>query len=38
VAGKIYRVQISRALVIEELGGEPACMMNEFETDFFPPE
>jgi len=37
VAGKIYRVQISRALPLEELGGEPACMMNEFEADFFPP-
>ncbi len=38
VAGKIYRVQISRALSLEALGGEPACMMNEFEADFFPPE
>jgi CelD/BcsL family acetyltransferase involved in cellulose biosynthesis len=38
VAGKIYRVQISRALPLEALGGEPACMMNEFEEDFFPRE
>ena len=37
VPGKIYRVQVSRRLTIEELGGEPACMMNEFEADFFPP-
>jgi len=37
VPGKIYRVQISRRLTVEELGGEPACLMNEFETDFFPP-
>jgi len=36
VAGKIYRVQISRALSVSELGGEPACLMNEFEADFFP--
>ena len=37
VPGKIYRLQISRRLTIEELGGEPACLMNEFEADFFPP-
>ena len=37
VPGKIYRVQISRRLTVEELGGEPACLMNEFEADFFPP-
>ncbi len=36
VAGKIYRVQVSRALPLEQLGGEPACLMNEFEADFFP--
>lgn len=36
VPGKIYRVQISRALAVEELGGSPACLMNEFEADFFP--
>ncbi len=36
VAGKIYRVQISRQLDVETLGGEPACRMNEFEADFFP--
>lgn len=36
VAGKIYRVQVARALPLEALGGEPACMMNEFEADFFP--
>jgi CelD/BcsL family acetyltransferase involved in cellulose biosynthesis len=36
VAGQIYRLQIGRALPLEELGGEPACMMNEFEADFFP--
>jgi CelD/BcsL family acetyltransferase involved in cellulose biosynthesis len=38
VAGKIYRVQISRRLSLEELGGELACLMNEFEADFFPPD
>jgi CelD/BcsL family acetyltransferase involved in cellulose biosynthesis len=38
VAGKIYRVQVARALPLEALGGEPACMMNEFEADFFPPQ
>ena len=38
VAGKIYRVQVGRALPVEELGGAPACMMNEFEADFFPKE
>ena len=38
VAGKIYRLQVGRALPLEELGGSPACMMNEFETDFFPAE
>jgi CelD/BcsL family acetyltransferase involved in cellulose biosynthesis len=37
VAGQIYRLQISRALPLEALGGEPACLMNEFEADFFPP-
>jgi CelD/BcsL family acetyltransferase involved in cellulose biosynthesis len=37
VAGKIYRVQISRELSLEALGGEPACVMNELEADFFPP-
>jgi CelD/BcsL family acetyltransferase involved in cellulose biosynthesis len=37
VAGKIYRVQLSRRLSLEELGGAPACLMNEFEADFFPP-
>ncbi len=36
VAGKIYRLQASRAAPLEVLGGEPACMMNEFEADFFP--
>jgi CelD/BcsL family acetyltransferase involved in cellulose biosynthesis len=36
VAGKIYRVQAGRALPVEELGGSPACLMNEFEADFFP--
>jgi CelD/BcsL family acetyltransferase involved in cellulose biosynthesis len=36
VAGKIYRLQASRAAPLEALGGEPACMMNEFEADFFP--
>lgn len=36
VAGKIYRVQMARALPLEALGGEPACLMNEFEADFFP--
>jgi CelD/BcsL family acetyltransferase involved in cellulose biosynthesis len=38
VAGKIYRVQVGRVLPLEELGGSPACMMNEFEADFFPAE
>jgi CelD/BcsL family acetyltransferase involved in cellulose biosynthesis len=37
VAGKIYRVQISRQLDESALGGEPPCLMNEFEADFFPP-
>ena len=37
VAGQIYRVQVSRTLGPETLGGEPACLMNEFEADFFPP-
>jgi CelD/BcsL family acetyltransferase involved in cellulose biosynthesis len=37
VAGKIYRVQISRDLPIGALGGEPASLRNEFEADFFPP-
>lgn len=36
VAGKIYRLQIGRTLPLEALGGEAACMMNEFEADFFP--
>jgi CelD/BcsL family acetyltransferase involved in cellulose biosynthesis len=36
VAGKIYRVQAGRALPVEALGGSPACLMNEFEADFFP--
>jgi len=36
VAGKIYRMQIARALPLEALGGEPACKLNEFEADFFP--
>jgi CelD/BcsL family acetyltransferase involved in cellulose biosynthesis len=36
VPGKIYRLQASRATPLEDLGGEPACMMNEFERDFFP--
>ncbi len=36
VAGKIYRVQVARALPLEALGGEPACLLNEFEADFFP--
>jgi CelD/BcsL family acetyltransferase involved in cellulose biosynthesis len=36
VAGKIYRVQVGRSLPVEALGGAPACMMNEFEADFFP--
>jgi CelD/BcsL family acetyltransferase involved in cellulose biosynthesis len=36
VAGQIYRVQVGRALPVEELGGSPACLMNEFEADFFP--
>lgn len=35
-ADKIYRVQLSRELAPEALGGEPACLMNEFEKDFFP--
>ena len=38
VAGKIYRVQISRQLEMEALGGEPACTTNEFEAEFFPAE
>ncbi len=38
VAGKIFRVQAGRALPVEELGGSPACLMNEFEADFFPTE
>jgi CelD/BcsL family acetyltransferase involved in cellulose biosynthesis len=37
VAGRIYRVQAGRAMPLEALGGEPACMMNDFEADFFPP-
>ena len=37
VARKIYRLQVSRRLPAEALGGEPACRMNEFEADFFPP-
>lgn len=36
VPGSIYRFQASRAAPLETLGGEPACMMNEFEADFFP--
>jgi len=36
VAGKIYRVQISRPLEIEALGGEPARTTNESEAGFFP--
>jgi CelD/BcsL family acetyltransferase involved in cellulose biosynthesis len=36
VAGKIYRVQAGPALPVEALGGSPACLMNEFEADFFP--
>ncbi len=38
MAGKIYRLQISREINLAALGGEPACLMNEFEADFFPPE
>jgi CelD/BcsL family acetyltransferase involved in cellulose biosynthesis len=38
VAGKIYRVQISRRLDEEALGGEPLCLTNKSEADFFPPE
>jgi CelD/BcsL family acetyltransferase involved in cellulose biosynthesis len=37
VAGKIYRVQISRQLSPAALGGEPPRLVNEFEADFFPP-
>ena len=37
LAGKIYRVQISPRLSVDELGGEPACLTNELEADFFPP-
>ena len=37
IPGKIYRIQTGPRLVLEELGGSPACMMNEFEADFFPP-
>jgi CelD/BcsL family acetyltransferase involved in cellulose biosynthesis len=37
IPGKIYRVQIARQVMVEELGGSPACLMNEFEADFFPP-
>ena len=36
VAGKFYRVQVARAMPLKALGGEPACLMNEFEADFFP--
>jgi CelD/BcsL family acetyltransferase involved in cellulose biosynthesis len=36
VADYVYRLQLSRALPAEALGGEPACLMNEFERDFFP--
>ena len=38
VPGKIYRIQTGPRLALEELGGSPACLMNEFEADFFPPE
>ena len=36
-AEKIFRVQVSRQLTLGDLGGEPACLRNEFEADFFPP-
>ncbi len=36
VAGKIYRVQISRTLSAAELGGEPAATHNPDEADCFP--
>jgi CelD/BcsL family acetyltransferase involved in cellulose biosynthesis len=36
VPGRIFRLQIGRALPLERLGGDPACLMNEFEADFFP--
>ncbi len=36
VAGKIYRVQISRQLEVEALGVEPARTTNESEASFFP--
>jgi CelD/BcsL family acetyltransferase involved in cellulose biosynthesis len=38
VAGKIYRVQISRTLEPKALGGEPASLTNALEADFFPAE
>ncbi len=38
VPGKIYRIQTGPRLAPEALGGSPACLMNEFEADFFPPE
>lgn len=37
VPGKIYRLQTGPRLRPDELGGSPACLMNEFEADFFPP-
>lgn len=37
VAGKIYRLQISRHLPVEALGAAPASRRNELEADFFPP-
>lgn len=38
VAGKVYRVQISPQLDEAALGGEPLCLTNECEADFFPPQ
>lgn len=36
VAGKIYRLQVSRHLSLAELGGTPAVTQNEQEVDYFP--
>jgi CelD/BcsL family acetyltransferase involved in cellulose biosynthesis len=38
VPARLYRVQASRSAPPLDTGGAPACMMNEFEEDFFPPE
>ncbi len=35
VPGQIYRLQASRP-ALDEVGGSPACLMDEFEQDFFP--